>query len=115
MSHCPPARLPAAFLLTTMLLIAACSKPPAEVEPMNYPAPELVRKLATGELSATQVTQYYLSRIESLDRHGPQLKAVLELNPAALEEAAALTARRHRTRGAAARRTGPDQGQHRRP
>lgn len=87
-------RLPArTLLLAAALLTVACAKPPAEVDPMNYPAPELARKLASGELTATAVARHYLARIDALDRNGPTLRAVLELNPAALEDAAALDAR----------------------
>ncbi len=86
-------RLPGTLLLTALLLTAACSKPPAEVEAMNNSAPELARKLASGELTATVVARYYLDRIDALDRNGPRLRAVLELNPVALDEAAALDAR----------------------
>jgi len=40
---------------------------------------------AAGQLSARQLVEYYLERIETLDRQGPQLHAVIEINPDALE------------------------------
>jgi amidase len=47
-----------------------------------------------GRLSAYQLTQLYLDRIERLDRRGPTLNSVIELNPRALEIAAGLDAER---------------------
>ena len=60
---------------------------------------ELMR---SGELTAIGVTEMYLDRIASLDRTGPELKAVLEINPDVLEIAQALDAERqaHGPRGA---------------
>lgn len=46
--------------------------------------------LATGELTCRGLAQAYLERIEALDRQGPELYAVLETNPRALEIAEAL-------------------------
>lgn len=47
--------------------------------------------MASGELSAVQITQHYLDRIEALN---PQLRAVIEVNPDALSIAATLDAER---------------------
>jgi len=44
----------------------------------------LQAKMASGELSAQTLTSYYLQRIDALDRQGPRLNAVIELNPDAL-------------------------------
>jgi len=49
---------------------------------------ELQGLMQAGELSAVELTQAYLDRIERIDRHGPSLNAVIELNPDALEIAA---------------------------
>lgn len=54
---------------------------------------ELQARMARGELSAERLTRYFLARIEALDRHGPQLRAVIEVNPEALAIARALDAR----------------------
>ncbi|MFW5755404.1 MAG: amidase [Tangfeifania sp.] len=43
---------------------------------------ELLQKMKSGELTAEQICQKYLNRIEKVD---PELKAVMELNPDALE------------------------------
>lgn len=60
---------------------------------MNYTATELAGKIASGELTATAVVQHYLQRIDALDRRGPHLRAVLEISPTALEQAAELDRR----------------------
>jgi amidase len=51
---------------------------------------DLQEKLASGELTALGLLESYLERIESIDRHGPALNAVIELNPDAPGIAAAL-------------------------
>ena len=51
---------------------------------------ELQARMAAGKLSAVALTKKYLARIEEIDRHGPTLRSVLELNPDALSIAAAL-------------------------
>jgi amidase len=40
--------------------------------------------MAKGTLSAERITELYLDRIESIDRKGPALRAVIEVNPDAL-------------------------------
>ncbi len=46
----------------------------------------------SGELTSRGVTEQYLARIEALNTRGPELRAVIEVNPDALEIAAALDA-----------------------
>src|SRR4051794_17345694 len=57
--------------------------------------------LSHGELTSHDLVERYLQRIESLDRTGPMLHAVLETNPDALDIAASLDAERRagKTRG----------------
>ena len=50
--------------------------------------------LARGELSSRQLVERYLQRIDSLDAKGPQLRAMLETNPEALDIADALDSER---------------------
>ncbi len=45
---------------------------------------ELQRKMRSGELTAHRLTEGYLERIESPDKQGPAINAVIELNPDAL-------------------------------
>lgn len=55
--------------------------------------------MEAGRLTARSLTQMYLERIDALDRRGPELRAVLEVNPRALEIAAELD-RERRAHGA---------------
>lgn len=59
---------------------------------------ELQEKMNTGVYSARQVTEMYLERIENLDKRGPAVNAILELNPEALIIADSLD-RERRARG----------------
>lgn len=58
----------------------------------------LARRMAAGRISAEELTRYYLERIDRIDRRGPGLRAVIEVNPDAIREARRLDAER-RTRG----------------
>jgi len=51
---------------------------------------EMKAQMQAGELSSRQLVERYLERIHSLDRDGPRLNAIIELNPDALEIAARL-------------------------
>jgi amidase len=61
----------------------------------------LQSRMAAGEFTARELTAAYLERIAAIDRAGPKLNAVIELNPEALEIAAQLDAERQagRVRG----------------
>src|SRR4051794_298678 len=49
---------------------------------------ELQRRMQTGESTSKVLTQMYLDRIEAVDKKGPALNAVIEINPDALTIAA---------------------------
>ena len=50
--------------------------------------------LTRGDTTSEDVVREYLARLSQLDRHGPTLRAMLALNPAAIAEARALDAER---------------------
>ena len=50
------------------------------------------RAYATGDLSARELTQLYLDRIEALDRNGPRINSIITIAPDALEQADRLDA-----------------------
>lgn len=52
--------------------------------------PQLQEKMRQGQATAVSITQAYLNRIQTIDRQGPRLNSVIELNPDALSTAAAL-------------------------
>ncbi|MCJ7551171.1 MAG: amidase, partial [Anaerolineae bacterium] len=55
---------------------------------------ELQAQMQAGKLSARTLVGQYLARIDTLDRHGPALNAVIETNPDALAIADALDVER---------------------
>ena len=42
---------------------------------------DLQKRMVSGEESALSLTEKYLARIEALDRRGPELRSVIEINP----------------------------------
>lgn len=56
--------------------------------------PQLSEALETGETTAVDLVAAYQDRIETVDRDGPTLQAVLALNPNALQDAEASDERR---------------------
>ncbi len=99
MSHPIPLRLRRAIAPFIALCLAACapSAPPASdshggAATFRYAEADvasLQQAMASGELDSQSLTRAYLQRIARLDRQGPQLHAVIELNPAAVAEAGA--------------------------
>ena len=45
---------------------------------------ELQEKMASGKYTSEQITKLYLDRIEAIDKKGPLLNSVIEINPDAL-------------------------------
>ena len=50
--------------------------------------------METGELTSVELVDFYLARIAAYDNAGPKLNALILVNPAARDEAAALDAER---------------------
>lgn len=81
--------------MALMLALAACASTPdsregavalsASVE--GKPLSELSRAMEAGETSSEALTLAYLERIAMLDDAGPELNAVIAVNPAAREDA----------------------------
>ena len=55
---------------------------------------ELQDKMNSGIYTARVITEMYLERIKKLDKQGPKLNSIIELNPEALAIATALDAER---------------------
>ena len=51
---------------------------------------ELQEGMASGRFTAHSITDKYLARIESIDKHGPAINSVIEVNPDAVSIAKAL-------------------------
>ena len=92
------------FLVAAAAAAAAAEHAaPASVAAASLPAADPLEELsladiaaafADGRMTSQQLTQGYLTRIGKLDRHGPNLRSVIETNPRALEIAAALDTER---------------------
>jgi amidase len=63
-------------------------EPPFELQEATIP--DLQRQMAGGKLSARRLSELYLMRIQDLDRQGPGLRSIIEVNPEALAVAEAL-------------------------
>jgi len=90
------------FLLPMLaaVLCSACQRSsgaPAADLPFPYQEAgiaQLQARMGAGELDSVTLTDAYLRRIAALDRSGPTLRAVIEINPAARREAAQRDAER---------------------
>ncbi|TLU99363.1 amidase [Dyadobacter luticola] len=51
---------------------------------------EIQKRMKSGSLTSKQLTQFYLDQIETLDKNGPQLHAIIETNPDAISIAETL-------------------------
>jgi len=70
-------------------LIGQAQKAPVlDLEEMTVT--DLQKKMQRGEQTSVSITKAYLVRIEKIDRSGPSLNSIIELNPDALKIAAAL-------------------------
>ena len=96
------------FLETTALgCVLAISKPASSVaartfSPSHLPAPpkefeleeltisELQDGMKSGRFTARSLVKKYLDRIDDIDKHGPELNSVIEINPDAVAIAEAL-------------------------
>jgi amidase len=75
------------------LAVGALAAPPTfELEEATVG--DLQKRVTAGSLTASALTQRYLERIAAIDKRGPALNSVIELNPDALSIAAALDAER---------------------
>jgi amidase len=51
---------------------------------------ELQQQMQSGKITSASITRMYLQRIEAIDKNGPQLNAVIEINPDAVAIAEAM-------------------------
>ncbi|MFM7838940.1 MAG: amidase [Chitinophagaceae bacterium] len=74
------------LFLTTLLhalALSSCTSHPLNLEEITVD--QLQDLMAKGSLTAEQLTQAYLDRIAQIDKQGPQLNAVIEVNPDAIK------------------------------
>ncbi len=70
-----------AFAVTFLAAFASAAEPDARS------IAQLQDDLVAGRTSSVALVQFYVARIEALDRNGPRLQSVLSLNPGAIEQA----------------------------
>jgi amidase len=64
------------------IVIPANKFPVLDLEEITVP--ELQKKMESGEQTSASITQAYITRIRQIDRNGPALNSVIELNPEAI-------------------------------
>jgi len=77
-----------AYLVAVCLLTTAASSSAEVIEELSIS--ELHERMQRQELTAEQLVTSYLRRIDEIDRAGPTLNSIIELNPDALDIARAL-------------------------
>ena len=92
-------RVAAATLLGSLLACTADRAAPPHTDLQGQSISELQAALQSGATTSEALVRAYLDRIEALDRNGPELRAVISLNPDAIEQARALD-RERQERGA---------------
>lgn len=80
--------------LTAAVVLAACAGV-NERDFREFDIQTLQEAMQRGDVTSRQLVQYYLGRIEAIDRNGPALHSIVELNPDALAIADALDRERN--------------------
>jgi len=81
------------FALFALFAVNVLSQVPT-LDVVELSVAEAQRRMTMGTLTSRALTQAYLDRIAALDDSGPQLNAVIDINPAAFKEAEARDAER---------------------
>jgi amidase len=76
-------------LVLALLLIVSCSGGD-DIDLRETDIATLQGAMQRGEMTSQDIVAYYLSEIARIDRAGPNLRSIIEINPDALEIAAAL-------------------------
>lgn len=84
------------LLLTLLAAAVPAAQPPAPApfELEEATIAQLQERMQSGRATARSLAEQYIARIEAIDRGGPALRSVLELNPDALDIADQLDAER---------------------
>jgi len=81
-------------LISSVALAAGAWAAPPTFELEEATVGDLQKRMTAGSLTASALTERYLERIAAIDKRGPALNSVIELNPDALSTAATLDAER---------------------
>ena len=85
------------MLAALALALVVSTRPTSAAKTVDFDAltiADINRAFDAGALTSERLVQLCLARIEAYDRQGPSLRAVLTLNPKAVETARALEAER---------------------
>lgn len=77
-----------ALIIALIAVLSACDGRRDDIEETGIA--ELHDRMQRGEIDSEQLVRWYLNRIEALDRNGPALNSIIEINPEALQIARAL-------------------------
>ena len=87
-------KLVSTFSISALVLLSGCGLQNLEKEKLRMDEKEfplleisiveLQQKMESGELTAVAITELYLDRILAIDKSGPKLNSVIEINPDAL-------------------------------
>ncbi|MDX1405372.1 MAG: amidase family protein [Woeseiaceae bacterium] len=80
-------------VIARRLVIAAALLPivsVADFDPYETTISEIHGAMAAGDVTARQLVEYYLARIEAYDKQGPAINSIITMNPNALQRADAL-------------------------
>lgn len=78
------------FLLLAGICAASLNAKARAMDAFELTIPELQAAMAAGETTSAALVKQYLERIAAFDRDGPRLRAMVHINPRALDEAVAL-------------------------
>ena len=83
-----------AFVVFVVKDVLSAQPSTAVVDVVELSVADAQRRMSAGTLTSRALTLAYLDRIAALDDAGPQLNAVIDLNPTALKDAEARDAER---------------------
>ena len=79
-------------LLALLIVLSGCAAPSVDVTELTVD--QVQAQFDNEELTAEQLVHLYIERIERIDRSGPALNSIIEINPDALDIARALDSER---------------------
>ena len=79
------------LIASSFLIVATgCALQPVSHDYSELEIDTLQAMMQLGEVTSEQLTRFYLDRIEAVDKNGPALNSIIQINPEALEIARAL-------------------------
>ncbi len=69
------------FIGSALVTLAGCRREEDILPTEGVTVADLATRLREGRVSAERVLEHYLARIQALDRAGPELRSILEVNP----------------------------------